>query len=32
VVSRHDDEAEAHVAVRLSPADLGRYRNRDLGR
>ena len=32
VVSRHDDESAAHVAVRLSAADLGRYRNRDLGR
>jgi GTP-binding protein HflX len=29
VVRRVDDEAEAHLAVRLSPADLGRYRQRE---
>jgi GTPase len=28
VVSRSDDEREAHLAVRLSEADLGRFRNR----
>jgi GTPase len=28
VVSRNDDEREAHLAVRLSEADLGRFRNR----
>jgi GTPase len=28
VVSRSDDEREAHLAVRLSDADLGRFRNR----
>ncbi len=28
VVSRNDDEREAHVAVRLSAADLGRFRSR----
>ena len=29
VVRRVDDEAAAHLAVRLSAADLGRYRNRE---
>jgi GTPase len=28
VVSRRDDEREAHVAVRLSEADLGRFKSR----
>ena len=28
VVSRRDDEREAHMAVRLTPADLGRFRSR----
>jgi GTP-binding protein HflX len=28
VVSRNDDDAEAHVAVRLSEADLGRFKSR----
>jgi GTP-binding protein HflX len=28
VVSRRDDESEAHLDVRLSDADLGRFRNR----
>ena len=28
VVSRRDDEREAHVAVRLSEADLGRFNSR----
>ncbi len=28
VVSRRDDEREAHLAVRLTEADLGRFRNR----
>jgi GTPase len=28
VVSRHDDEREAHVAVRLSAADLRRFKSR----
>jgi GTPase len=28
VVSRRDDEREAHLSVRLSPADLGRFRSR----
>jgi GTPase len=28
VVTRRDDEREAHLAVRLSEADLGRFRNR----
>ena len=28
VVERRDDEARAHFAVRLSPADLGRFKNR----
>ncbi|HEX7969612.1 MAG TPA: GTPase HflX [Stellaceae bacterium] len=30
VVSRKDDEREAHVAVRLSEADLGRFKSRRL--
>ena len=30
VVTRTDDENEAHVAVRLSEADLGRFRSRRL--
>ena len=30
VVSREDDEQAAHVAVRLSEADLGRFKNRRL--
>jgi GTP-binding protein HflX len=30
VVSRHDDESESHVAVRLSAADLGRFKSRKL--
>jgi GTP-binding protein HflX len=30
VLRRVDSEAAAHVAVRLSPADLGRFRNREL--
>jgi GTP-binding protein HflX len=30
VVTRRDDEDEAHVAVRLSEADLGRFRSRRL--
>jgi GTPase len=30
VVRRHDDEAEAHLAIRLSPADLQRYRQRPM--
>jgi len=30
VVSRHDDERESHVAVRLSAADLGRFKSRKL--
>jgi len=29
VVRRVDDEDAAHLAVRLSAADLGRYRNRE---
>ena len=32
IVSRRDDDVAAHLAVRLSPADLGRYRSRDLSR
>ena len=28
VVSRRDDDSEAHLDVRLSDADLGRFRNR----
>jgi GTPase len=30
VVTRRDDEQEAHVAVRLSEADLGRFKSRRL--
>lgn len=30
VLRRVDSEAAAHLAVRLSPADLGRFRNREL--
>jgi GTP-binding protein HflX len=30
VMTRRDDEEEAHVAVRLSEADLGRFRSRRL--
>jgi GTPase len=30
VLRRVDDDASAHVAVRLSPADLGRFRRRAL--
>jgi GTPase len=30
VVSRNDDEQAAHVAVRLSEADLGRFKSRRL--
>lgn len=30
VLRRVDGEAAAHLAVRLSPADLGRFRNREL--
>jgi GTP-binding protein HflX len=30
VVTRRDDEREAHLAVRLSEADLGRFRSRRL--
>jgi GTP-binding protein HflX len=29
VLRRFDDDASAHLAVRLSPADLGRFRNRE---
>jgi hypothetical protein len=28
VVSRRDDDSEAHVAVRLSQADIGRFKSR----
>ena len=30
VLTREDDESEAHVGVRLSDADLGRFKNRRL--
>jgi GTPase len=32
VVSRRDDEQEAHLDVRLSPADLGRFKSRRAAR
>jgi GTPase len=32
VVSRRDDDEEAHLDVRLSPADLGRFRSRRAAR
>jgi GTP-binding protein HflX len=30
VLTRHDDEREAHLAVRLSEADLGRFKRRQI--
>jgi len=32
VVRRRDDDEASHLAIRLSPADLGRFRNREAAR